>query len=194
MNVYELIKSRRTVRHFQPKPIPEDLLTRVVDTGRLAPCGANLQPLRFLVVTDTELKAKIFPSLKWAAYLRPDHDPAPGQEPAAYIIIMVDEKVESPIHRIDMGIAAQSMTITALAEGVASCMLLAFNPKVITDLFSLPDYIKPSLVLALGYPDEAPLSEDRSDTVKYYKNDDGVLTVPKRPLSEVMSVNEYKEG
>ena len=57
-----LVRSRRATRHFKPDPIPDDLLTRVLDAARWAPSGYNLQPTHFVVVTDPALKERLFPA------------------------------------------------------------------------------------------------------------------------------------
>lgn len=57
-----LVRSRRATRHFKPDPIPEDLLTRVLDAARWAPSGYNLQPTHFTVVTDAAIKEKLHPA------------------------------------------------------------------------------------------------------------------------------------
>ena len=57
-----LVRSRRATRRFKPDPIPDDLLTRVLDAARWAPSGYNLQPTHFVVVTDPALKERLFPA------------------------------------------------------------------------------------------------------------------------------------
>ena len=190
MTVYELIKSRRSVRSFKPQPVPEEVLRRMVDAARLAPSGANLQPLRYLVITDPAKRAEVFAHLKWAAYIQPAGDPAPGHEPMAYVIVLVDERTANKtIYRYDVGHATENLLLAGLAEGVAGCLLLAFDPRKVVESFGLPEYLRPDIVVALGYPDETPVFVDRSDTVKYWRDEKGVHIVPKRPLAEVMFLN-----
>ena len=57
-----LVRSRRATRHFKSDPIPDDLLTRLLDLARWAPSGYNLQPTHFTVVTDPNLKEELFPA------------------------------------------------------------------------------------------------------------------------------------
>ncbi len=65
----ELIKKRRTIRQFKPEEIPDRVLLKLAEAGRLAPSAANLQPLEFVLVKDPEVRRKIFPCLRWAAYI-----------------------------------------------------------------------------------------------------------------------------
>ena len=58
MSSYELILTRRSIRQFKPDPVSRDILEKLVNSARLAPSGANLQPLEFVVVDDAEIKKK----------------------------------------------------------------------------------------------------------------------------------------
>jgi nitroreductase len=60
----ELIKTRRSVRKFQDKPVPEDLLLKALELATWAPNGGNYQPWRFLVVTKKELIHKMADTVK----------------------------------------------------------------------------------------------------------------------------------
>lgn len=57
-----LVRNRRSIRHFSPTPIPDDLLHRLLDCARWAPSGYNLQPTHFVVVTRPEIKQRLFPA------------------------------------------------------------------------------------------------------------------------------------
>jgi nitroreductase len=60
LDVFEsLVRSRRSIRHFAPDPIPDELLQRLLDCARWAPSGYNLQPTHFVVVTRPEIKQKL---------------------------------------------------------------------------------------------------------------------------------------
>lgn len=58
----KLAKSRRSVRKFLSKPIPDGLLDRILDAARWAPSGYNLQPAHFTVVTDPQIKKALQPA------------------------------------------------------------------------------------------------------------------------------------
>ncbi len=55
----ELIRTRRALRRFEDRPVPEDLVLEVLEAGRWAPSPANLQPTRFVRVEDRELKQRL---------------------------------------------------------------------------------------------------------------------------------------
>jgi len=59
MKLLEAIQSRRSIRKFKPDPIPEDYINELIEAGRLAPSGTNLQPARYVVIKSDEAKAKL---------------------------------------------------------------------------------------------------------------------------------------
>lgn len=79
-----LVRSRRATRHFKPDPIPDDLLTRVLDAARWAPSGYNLQPTHFVVVTDAALRERLFPACMSQRQVR---------EAPAVIVLTGDKRV-----------------------------------------------------------------------------------------------------
>ncbi|MBN2207384.1 MAG: nitroreductase family protein [Candidatus Aminicenantes bacterium] len=192
MIVYDLIRSRRTIRQFKPGPVPPGLLTRLVDAARLAPSAANLQPLVFVAVDDPALCARILPCLKWAAYIAPQGDPRPGFEPSAYVLVLVNTTVRDKMYEYDVGAAVENMILSALAEGVGSCWMISIDRPKLAEILGVPEGYRLDSVLALGAPAEQPLAEDLKDSVKYWKDDVGRLHVPKRPLAEVLHLNGFK--
>ncbi len=59
MEFYDVVYKRRSIRKFKEDKVPREILDRVLEAGRWAPSGANLQPWRFIVVTASEVKSKI---------------------------------------------------------------------------------------------------------------------------------------
>src|SRR5512139_3671113 len=108
-NVYELAVVRRTIRRFKPAPVPRELLERLVNAARLAPSAANVQPLEFVIVDEAGIKAAVFPALKWAAYIAPAGDPRPGEEPAAYVVTLVNSKLREKMFEYDVGASMENM-------------------------------------------------------------------------------------
>lgn len=189
--VYDLAVERRTIRRFRSEPVPRELLERLVDAARLAPSAANVQPLEFIVVDEPGPKADVFPALKWAAYIAPAGDPGPGEEPAAYVVTLVNSKLREKMFEYDVGAAMENMILTALAEGVGACWMLSIDRDRLKAALNVPDGYRIDSVLALGYPAEAPAAEVLGDSVRYWKDDEGRLHVPKRPLASVLHVNTF---
>jgi nitroreductase len=186
-----LYMRRRSVRQFQAKPVPRELLMRLADSARLAPSAANRQPLEFIILDDPAVCAKVFPHLGWAAYISPAGNPLPGQEPRAYVVTLVNTAVRDKGCEYDVGAAVMSMIMTAWAEGVASCWLISVDRAGVARLLGIPETHRLDSVLALGYPAEFPQVEDLTDSVQYWKDAEGRLHVPKRKLESVVHLNKF---
>lgn len=191
MSVYDLVMKRRTIRKFQQKPVPKDLLDRLLDAGRLAPVAANRQPLEFMAVDDPDLCARVFPHTHWAGYLK-DGGPQPGEEPTAYLVILVNDHITHTPPDQDIGFAAESITLVAEDEGLGSCAMGAIDRKPLAEILGVPDDRTIALVIALGYPAERAVAEVMvGDDVKYWRDEAGVFHVPKRPRERVVHWNGF---
>jgi len=188
--IYEKIKSRRTIRKYAQKDVPQEVLLRCVDAARLSPSGANRQPLKYIIVNDQELTKEVFNTLSWAGYL-PGYQPGEHEMPRAYIVIILDKSIrENSGH--DAGIAAMSISMVAYDEGLGSCILGAVNREKLKGILNVPDSLDIVLVVALGYPGESPVADKVKDgDMKYWLDENGVLHVPKRDLEEVVKWNRY---
>ncbi len=191
MSLYELMLSRRSIRQFKPDLVSRDILEELVNSARLAPSGANLQPLEFVVVDDEEIRRMLFPCLRWAAYIAPEGNPKPGCEPTAYVVILVNMDVRKSGFERDVGAAVENMILTAWEERIGSCWIANADTKKIQKMLKIPENYKVDSVLALGYPDEEPIAEEMKDSVKYWKDSKGRLHVPKRRLDDVLHFNGF---
>jgi len=191
MSLYDILVSRRTVRQFQQKPVNEKILRKMVNAGRLAPSAANCQPLEFIVVTNKDICQKIFPCLKWAAYIAPEGNPRPGNEPVSYIVTLVNKNIKDNHYEWDVGAAVENMILTGWEHGIASCWLLSVERKEVRYLLKIPETYVIDSVLALGYPAEEPVEEIMRESIKYWKDKEGRLHVPKRKLKDILHFNGF---
>lgn len=188
--IEHLSNTTRSYRRFRSiYPVTETLMTKWVDNARVTASAANLQPLRYHIVTDKEECAKVYDTLAWAGYLPDWEGPAEGERPTGYIIMAVDSEVASPkAAQIDVGIAAQTIMLASTEEGFGGCMILSFKKKQLMEAVSFPESYEPVLVLALGRPIEdvrlVEVGEDGS--IKYYRDENMVHYVPKRKLEDVL--------
>lgn len=184
MNVFELIKSRRTIRKFLQKPLSQNQLISYIDAARVAPSGANLQPLKYIAVQSTDMVEKVFPLLKWAGYLE-DYAPKDGECPVAYIVVCVDKDIRPNGGDLDVGASVENIILSALSEDVGTCWLASVDRDALANLLDVPDNLYISSVVALGYPAENPVMVEVTDDIKYYL-DDKTLCVPKRSVNDVV--------
>lgn len=191
MGIYEKIISRRSIRQFKSDPVPREILEKAVNAARLAPSAANLQPLEYVIVDENKVKEKIFPCLKWAAYISPAGNPRPGQEPAAYVVVLVNLAIRERGFEYDAGAAMENMILTLWEEGIGSCWLISIDREEIGKILAIPENYRIDSILALGYPAEEPRAIDLSDSHRYWKDQNDVLHVPKRKLEDIIHFNKF---
>lgn len=188
MTMTELALACRTYRRFTQEEVPEELLAMMVENARISNSAMNQQPLRYVVVRDPGLVAKLQPCLRWAAKLpRNIGTPKAGEQPTAFIVVCTEGR-ETPFTGVDIGIAVRTMTLTACEGGVGSCIIGSVDIHGVKDYLEIPEAWTPKLVIALGYPDHASVITDIPESGKtdYYVNEDRDYFVPKRSQEEIV--------
>ena len=188
MNLTALLEKNRSYRRFhEDHPLDEATLKGLVAKTRLCPSSANRQPLKFLLACSPEDRAKIFPHLAWAGALKDWSGPAQGQRPAGYIVVLGDIEISGTFH-VDSGIAAQSILLAAVEQGLGGCMVGSIDRDGLRKALKIPDRYAVALVIALGKPNETVVLEDAKNPadVIYWRDQQGVHHVPKRPLEELL--------
>jgi nitroreductase len=197
MNVYEAITKRRSIRRFQNKAVPYEVLEKCIDAARLAPSGRNQQLGEYVVINDPKVLPGIFENIGGSAKLPPDKGgPRPEQAPKAYTIILINKTLEGDANRrrvtlIDMGLATENIILTALEQGIGCCPILMFNEADIKLLLEILDSYDIALVIAMGYPDESPVADVATDSVNIWVDEKGVRHVPKRKLADIIHKNKF---
>jgi nitroreductase len=148
MSLIDLILSRRSIRNYENKDIPEEVLQQILEAGRQAPSAANRQPIRFVVVTDHDILKNLCDRLI-TRFVK-----------AAPVAIAGCADVKSFLTGkwavVDTTIAMQNMVIAAWALGIGSCWIGACNEEKVRKLLKIPDKWKFVGLLTLGYPAEQP--------------------------------------
>jgi len=185
----DLILRNRSYRRFrQDRRVPPETLRELVELARFSASAANLQPLKFLLVSSPETCSRVFPSLAWAGYLQDWDGPAEGERPAAYIVILGDTRIRRQID-CDHGIAAQSIMLGAAERGLGGCMIGSVDRERLRAELDIPEHFEILLVLALGEPAETVVLEDAEagGDIRYWRDASGIHHVPKRPLGELIA-------
>ncbi|HNS49778.1 MAG TPA: nitroreductase family protein [Anaerolineae bacterium] len=186
--LHDIAMNNRSYRRFhQDVSIARDTLVALIDLARLSASGANRQPLKYIVSSDPETNARVFPALAWAGYLTEWEGPPDGERPSAYIVILGDTEITTSFG-IDHGIAAQSIMLGAVERGYGGCMIASIKKEALRKALEIPDRYEVLLVLALGKPKELvqidPVGADGS--IKYWRDAAQVHHVPKRALDEII--------
>jgi nitroreductase len=129
VDVYTAIASKRDERRYAAHPIPDDVVTRILDAGRLAGSSRNRQDWEFVVVSDHAA----FADTVWA----PEN-----VSTAALVVAILCPRA------FDAGRAAQNMMVAAWGDGVVSC------PNGVRDAEAAARMVggEPAIVLSFGYP------------------------------------------
>ena len=142
LNVFETVKTALAVRSYQNKPVPADLVSRIVDAGRFSGSAMNKQPWHFVVVQNAATLKKLGELARTGPYT--------AQAPVA-IIVAVEK---TPFAVSDASRAVQSMVLTAWAEGVGSNWVGFQGMEEIKALLGIPAELDILAMLPFGYPAE----------------------------------------
>lgn len=143
MEMIEAIKTRRSIRQYKDKPIPKDVLEKLVDVARFAPTARNVQPWEFIVITSPETLKKIGELAENARFVA---------GAAACIAIFC---AETKYYLEDGSAATQNILLAATALGIGSCWVAGDKKPYcsqMSNLLNVPPTFKLVSLIALGYP------------------------------------------
>lgn len=165
-------------------------LEGLIELARLAPSASNRQPLKYVLVTNPQVLPQVFACLKWAGYLTDWPGPSPKERPTAYIVFLNDTSLSghNPMHLVDLGLAAQNIILGARAMGFGCCLVGSVDRPRLAQILDVPEGLKIELVAALGTPGERVelTSTGQDGDIRYWRGEDDVHYVPKRPLEELI--------
>ena len=140
------VVSKRDVRRYADRPIPADVVRRILDAGRLAGSSVNRQPWRFVVVQDQETKQRLAETVY-----------APQNIQGAAVVVAVLGRAG-----LDVGRAVQNMFLVAWNDGVASCPNGMPDADRTRAVLGLGEDESVAIVLSFGYPQRPANPERRS--------------------------------
>ena len=166
MDLYELMKHRRSTRHFSSKKIPEDVLQRILGAGQYAPSGANQHPYVYIVVDDPALKEDIKKhceiidkrfyedSESWFKDWMKKKSISLEKE---YIVdapslVIVAGETDKPYWLESAWISITYVVLAAEYEGLGTLTYTPAETGFLKEMLSLPENIEPIVVLPIGYP------------------------------------------
>ena len=142
--------------------MPPELIEKMLEAARWAPSSANTQPWEFIVITDVEIKRKISRSFNFGPFL--------NEAPLAIAVIV--DRLRSPLPIQDGSVAAYAIWLAAHDLGLGACWINPNIPGGIKKILGIPFTKKLITVMAIGYPDEAPVHSRKklSDLVYFEKH------------------------
>jgi nitroreductase len=157
MDIMEAIRSRRSIRSYQDRPVEKDKLNLILEAGRLAPSARNLQDWRFVVVQDEDKRQELSGAARGQPFVAqaPVIIAACGTE-TEYVMTCGQQ-----CYPIDVTIAVDHMSLMATGLGLGSCWIGAFYEDQVKQILGIPKNIRVVVMLAMGYPAEAPAARPR---------------------------------
>ncbi|RLA82312.1 MAG: nitroreductase [Epsilonproteobacteria bacterium] len=184
-NFKNTVENTRSTRRFKKDvTIDKRELIELIDIARTVSSGKNMQPLKYIAITDKKTKDEIYKPLVWAAHLT-HWNQNKDEKPSAYILIVNDTSIEG-FSSIDSGIAMQTIMLGATSKGYAGCILASIDKIKYKELFNLDNHLEPMFIIALGVKDENIEVVDVQNDTNYYRDNNNTHFVPKRKLSEVL--------
>ena len=182
----KLTENTRCTRRFrQDTTIEHEDLIELIDLARQISSGKNMQPLKYIAISDGKTKDEVYKPLVWAANLT-KWQQSKYEKPTAYILIINDTSIKG-FSAIDSGIAMQTIMLGASAKGYDGCMLASIDKVAYSKLFNLPPHLEPMFIIALGISSEnIKIVDVENNDTNYYREDNGTHCVPKRTLDEVL--------
>lgn len=141
MDAFEAARTVLAVREYRHDPIPEDVVRRIVEAGRLTGSSQNGQPWHFVVVTDRDTLRQVTDAVPYGRY---------GADAALAIAVAVERR--SRFGLSDASRAIQSMILTAWTEGVGSNWTGFTGMEQVRSILGIPDEYDVVAVVPFGYP------------------------------------------
>jgi nitroreductase len=166
MDTYLAVASKRDWRSYADRPVPEDVVARILDAGRLAGSGSNKQPWTFVVVAEPERKQRLAETVYAAGNVRD----------AALAIAIATPGGGGAL---DVGRAIQNMMLVAWNDGVVSCPNGMPDRGQTAQLLGLEGDLEPAIVLTFGYP-RRPLDPESKSAEEWSRESN------RKPLDQVL--------
>ena len=157
--ILDIIKKRQSVRSYLDREIPEELLNKVLEAGRLAPSATNRQPWKFIVVKDKELKKQLVPACKNQRFV--------GEASVVIVGCATDPSYKMGngdySYSVDLAIALDHISLQATDLGLGTCWIGAFYQDKVKEALDIPEDLNVVALMPLGYPKELGTKRGRKD-------------------------------
>ena len=181
MALLDVIKHRKSVRHFLDRPVEREKIMMCLEAARLAPSACNSQPWKFIVVDDGQLNNRLC-----AAAFSGIYSMNSFCRTAPVIVVIVSEKSKflariggmfrgTKYYLIDIGIAIEHFVLQAEDLCLGTCWIGWFNEGMVKTVLNIPQDKKIDIIIALGYYNRTKLGPKHS----------------REPIEKMASFNSY---
>ncbi len=143
MQVSEAIRTKRAVRQFQDGPLPEQVVTTILNAGRRAQSSKNTQPWSFIAIQDKTTLLALSESGTYAGHLA---------GAALGVAILTPDPEQRFSIMFDAGQAAAYMQLAAWELDVGSCLATIYEPEAARQLLGFPSEMHLFIAISFGYP------------------------------------------
>ncbi len=149
MDIFSLIKTRRSIRKFTDAPVPDEIIDAIIEAGSWAPSGLNNQPWKFAVIRDRELKSEVASLTHYSKIILAAH---------ALIAVFLDhsESYDRTKDAQAVGACVQNMLLYIHSLGLGAVWLgeILKNKDKVRALTGSNEELELMAVIALGHPAE----------------------------------------
>lgn len=159
MEFYEVIKARKSIRAYKADPISDEVLNRILEAGRLAPSAKNIQPWKFIIVKDPNIKQALVSACRNQEFI--------GQAPVVICAVALEKIAWGRMggywssYPVDVAIALEHIILAAANEGLGTCWIGAYNEAEVKNILRIPEDVKVIALTPVGYPAQDPTPKPR---------------------------------
>ncbi len=157
----QAIRTRRSIRGYEKKSIPEKTLAAVLEASRLAPSAANRQEYKFLVVEDANLRKALVPICRNQDFV--------GEAPV--VVVGCATNPERRYSFVDVAIALDHLALAAHCYGLGTCWIGAFSEDEVKRLLGIPDGVSVVCLMSLGFPAKEGVVRSRKNHGELFSQD-----------------------
>jgi nitroreductase len=154
----DIVRTRKSVRAYDRRPVPDDVIRSIIETARLAPSAKNLQEWKFVVVRDDQTKTALVDVAKGQTFVKEAAAVIAGV--ATYTTYTMTNGV--PACHVDLAIAMEHIALAAAERGIGTCWIGAFYQERARDILGIPDDCTVVALMTLGYPKDGLDPEEKN--------------------------------
>jgi nitroreductase len=155
MDIFKAIKDRRSIRDFQKKKIPDELLDKLAETLIWAPSAGNLQARKFYFIKNEQIKKRIAAAALNQNFIA---------DAPLVVIGCTDNRISYKygergvdLYSIqDVALSIMGMMLVAYENGLGSTWVGAFREEEISKILDIPRHLRPVAIVPVGYPSKIP--------------------------------------
>ncbi len=161
MDILDLIKNRRSIRHFSSRDVENYKVDKILEAAKWAPSAGNLQARDFILVKDSKTRDKIARAALNQGFI--------SEAPVVFVVCANRRRSgerygfrgESLYCIQDASASVQNMLLMIHSLELGSCWVGAFDEEEIREILDIPTGVSPIAIIPIGYPAEIPMTPPR---------------------------------